>query len=560
MATDASIYAQAGKPTVALQDPNTVMQAAATTSNAVLQNRLLQAGQARGQLMQQAIDPTTGQFDPAQFNRLLGQSPAAAMAAPEAVAQSQALAGQQQDLATRQNGYLNSVLGAALKVPDAQLHDVSASAINGAVKQGLIKPEDGTRIAMGLSTDPAQLRQQLTQMQMRAMPAGAQRDATYGTASGLNTGGTYQAGTVAPVDQGGGFRPSTSTALSPGPQFVNNGSAQISTSGGIPTGDAPIQTTLSPSERATPTQIGTTPQGTPIMGTRDQFLQRAAGGTSPFGTGRLPGALLNPNRAPAPSSAPTTTAAPTSGGAGMAPPPVAQGIVQGVGPAQQAAMSADGAASAKAFQDIQDQSVQARSQGATLGNMLGDTTQFTSGQTGVNNFKATMQRQAPAIASIFGLDPNKVAANESFDKLANQIAGAQGAGSDARLAVTQHANPNSAMSAAGVDQVLRQLQGNADYTQARAKLAALHPDKSDRAGFESGAGAMLDPRAFQFDRMTPPQRASYAASLSPQDRAQVQAAYNYAHGQNLLAPTAQPTPAASAPPAAPAPRLVIPGY
>lgn len=203
-------------------------------------------------------------------------------------------------------------------------------------------------------------------------------------------------------------------------------------------------------------------------------------------------------------------------------------------PAQQAAQTAQGSASAAGFQDIANQGVQARQQNAILGNMLADTTQFTSGMSGANNAKRSIQQQAPAIAAAFGIKPEQIASLESFDKLANQIAGAQGAGSDARLLVAQGGNPSSHMSAAGVDQILRQLQGNADYIQARSNLAAKHPDQSDRAGFESGTGAQLDPRAFQFGRMTQPQRQAYVNSLSPTDKAIVQKAYNFAHSAGVL--------------------------
>ena len=188
---------------------------------------------------------------------------------------------------------------------------------------------------------------------------------------------------------------------------------------------AGIQAGLSPAQIASPTQIGVTKSGAPIMGTLGQFLGAAgaAGGApSPLGTGRaLPPALRNPN-AP---------------GAAVAPSAPPQGVVTGLGPAQTAAMGASGTQSATAFQNISEQGVQAKSQAAILDNMLGDTTQFTTGPgaEGIKDFKAVVQRFAPTVAGAFGIQPDSLAANESFDKLANQLANAQGAGSDARLAV-----------------------------------------------------------------------------------------------------------------------------
>lgn len=197
-------------------------------------------------------------------------------------------------------------------------------------------------------------------------------------------------------------------------------------------------------------------------------------------------------------------------------------------------MTARAGASAHAFQDYADQSVQARSQSAVLGNMLGDISSFTPGPEKLNEFQKTLQRYSPTIANAFGVDPKSVAANESFDKLANQIAGAQGERSDARLAVAQNANPGSHLSQGGADLIIRQLQGNADYLQARGKLAADYPDQTDRAGFEKNVGANLDPRAFQFNRMTPEQKTDYVSHLSKADKTSVQSSYNYAFKNHLI--------------------------
>ena len=296
-----------------------------------------------------------------------------------------------------------------------------------------------------------------------------------------------------------------------GPQFVQTPQGAYPTNYGQPLTAAPtIRNGLSQVDLAQPTQIGVVQsgpnKGAPIMGTREQFLNQT--GTSPFGNGRLPSALRNPS----------------------APPQV---VVTGLGPAQAAAAAETGSQSAKAFQDITTQGIQARNQSAVLGNMLADASQFAVGPEKINDFRKTLTRYAPSFAASFGVDPKSVAANESFDKLANQLADAQGAGSDARLAVTQHANPSSALSPGGVDLILRQLQGNSDYLQARQRLAAAWPDTSDRRGFEEKAGN-IDPRAFQFERMTPQQKVEYAKSLSEADLTKVKKAYNYAATNGLF--------------------------
>jgi len=103
-----------------------------------------------------------------------------------------------------------------------------------------------------------------------------------------------------------------------------------------------------------------------------------------------------------------------------------------------------------------------------------------------------------------------------------------------RLAVNIDANPHAELTPAGADLILRQLQGNADYIQGRAKLAAMHPDTADRRGFEATVGSKLDPRAFQFARMTGPQKTEYVKSLSEDDAKSVKAAYNFAHDAGLI--------------------------
>src|SRR6185312_13501903 len=253
--------------------------------------------------------------------------------------------------------------------------------------------------------------------------------------------------------------------------------------------------------------------GAPIMGTRQQFIESAGG----LGTGRLPPALRNP----------------------AAPAPAPQGVIAGVGPAQEASLTTQGGASAKAFQDIAEHGVQARAQGAILDTMLGDTQQFVTGPGagGIKSFRSVVQRISPSAAAAFGISPEAIAANESFDKFANQLADAQGAGSDARLAVNQGANPSSHLTPAGVDLIIRQLRGNADYLQARSRLAATYPDQTDRAGFESKIASHLDPRVFQYARMTGEQKANFYRSQA--DKSAFRKSWDWALTNGLVSNAAQ---------------------
>ena len=212
MASDPSIFAQANKPTTALIDPNTMLLQTAQAAQAVNANRLFQSNQARGELMQQSIDPTTGQFSPTAFNRLLAQTPAAALSASDSVGQSQTLMTNQNDLATKQNEFLSQSLGAVLKVPDAQLHDAAANAMTRAVSAGRLPVEQAMRQMLMLPNDPAQLRQHLTQVQLSLMQPGAQREAIYGPRGGIDDGGQNLSGT---------FNPKRGSAASDGSEPCN---------------------------------------------------------------------------------------------------------------------------------------------------------------------------------------------------------------------------------------------------------------------------------------------------------------------------------------------------
>ena len=260
-------------------------------------------------------------------------------------------------------------------------------------------------------------------------------------------------------------------------------------------------------------------KGNPIIGPKAQVTPPSLGGpasvpSSPMGDGRLPPALRNPANVPAPVT----------------------GNVVAPGPSAVAAQGATGTQSAGKFQEIAEQGVQARGQDAILGNMETEAAQFTqgTGQERIKNFQAAALRFAAPLAAAFGVTPEAVAANQSFDKLAAQIADAQGAKSDARLQVTQAANPSSSLTPEGIKLILKQLRGNTDYLDARAKLAAQWPDKADREGFEAQIGKNLNPRAFQFQRMDRAQAEAFVKSMSPTDQRGLIADYNWAKNQGLI--------------------------
>lgn len=227
--------------------------------------------------------------------------------------------------------------------------------------------------------------------------------------------------------------------------------------------------------------------------------------------------------------------------------------------------------SGKRLQAETDQDQPAQGQQVILGNMLSDLHRFSSGtgaQT-VLDFKRAIVTWAPSVARSFGIKPDEVSGQESFDKLAAQLAQSQGAGSDYRMAINQSANPHSSLSPEGASFIIAQLQGNADYLRARAQLARNWPSKSDYSGFQDSVRD-LDPRVFQMSRMTQEERQAYWKSLDSAEQATLTAAGKKARdlglfrggssgGSSTAAPAATP-PAATSPPGAAmlAPNPLIP--
>jgi hypothetical protein len=185
------------------------------------------------------------------------------------------------------------------------------------------------------------------------------------------------------------------------------------------------------------------------------------------------------------------------------------------------------------FQTEVDAGTAAQGQQAILANMLVDTKQFMPGPY-ANSIAAVRARLAPA----FGVDEKALAAHDSFEKMAAQLAlqqaGSIGAGSDSRFGVTQAANPHGGISPQSIDLILRQLQGNADYIQARQSLAQQWPSKANYNGFVDSVRP-LDPRVFQYERMTDGQKHDYFKAMDPKAQSGFMQAHKWAE-QNKLIP------------------------
>ena len=520
MATDAAIYSLVGQNPVQPVTPLTLTgqtaQTAASLQALQQQNALFRAQAAVGQAVQAATDPITGTVNQGKARALIAANSGAALDAQAGVGTSIDQQASQQTRSAAAQANVNRTILALSDLPDSDMTgDTFKSHIGALVQSGDISDIDAKAAESDLPPDgssPALYRRYVLAHAIQNLNTPDAMGTVYGQNAQVNTGARQIQGVLASPAMGGGFQGATAETNQLGPQFVDNGRNLTPTNAGVPTG-APFQKYVDPNFLAGRTVV-TDSHGNKIYLLNANITPSNLSGDNTLGDGRYP-------------SSPSLRNPAVSGDA----PPGAP-LRAGISPSQEAALTETGNESAKQFQSIADQGVQAKSQVAMLQNMLGDSQNFASGQTNLNAYKATLTKYLPAMAASLGVDPKSVAANESFDKLANQIASTQGAGSDARLAVAQHANPNSSLSPAGVNLVIRQLTGNADYLQARSQLAAAYPDKTDRAGFEAQIGQQLDPRVFQYNRLDPQQKATYYKSLA--DKNAFKSAYSFAQQNGLI--------------------------
>jgi hypothetical protein len=474
----------------AIANPATVNPLAALSEGTQVARQIYglrhqQADEALGQAYAGAVDPQTGRFDPLKFNMLAAQNPATAMAIKGGIESGQTLQGQQWNLNAAQLGAFQTQLAAALKLPDDQLHNGVVEASQRLIAAGF--PAD--RVMSQLRTldgqNPANLRTQLETMWRGTLTPDQQREATYGQT------GTY----TTPSGALGGYTAQTSGR---GAGTVTPGAGP-----GAPQG-------MSPGERGQVVEWTdnrkTLPDGSPnptygqrfpiTKGELTDMLTPPQPGSIP-GNGRVPPALLNNNK-----PQPGTTAQP----AGPQPKP---GTMQ-----PSTADAANIAASGPKFQGEIEAGTAQQPLQATLSTMQSDIGRFSAGTSAGKtlDWKRAAQSWAPSMAKFLGIKPDEIASQESFQKAAAMIVAQQQAHSDKSMDVIMAATPHDTLSPDGVDSIIRQLQGNSDYLQARAKIAQAFPNRTDFGGYQAKV-ADLDPRFFQYERLTPQQKADYFEGL-----------------------------------------------
>lgn len=134
------------------------------------------------------------------------------------------------------------------------------------------------------------------------------------------------------------------------------------------------------------------------------------------------------------------------------------------------------------------------------------------------------------------MTPEQLKATESFDKIANQIstsqAGNLGAATDAGRHMVVGANPSTSMSSYGREGVIDMLQGNQDaidttrklWLDARAKGVPANAYDS----FAHNLSQTLDPRVFQFNRLSRENQQTFLHQLGPAELPEFERKYKVA--------------------------------
>jgi len=224
-----------------------------------------------------------------------------------------------QDLVKGQVSYLANGLGALASKADLSANDMHAFAQR-AVQEGIISPETYQAESAAVDAaggDPVKLRALATNYALRALSAGEQFSAQFGTPSIINQGNTQTPVTVSPLT-------------------------------GIHPIGAPIQNTLTPQDIAATAPIGVNSNNQVVSGTKGQQLRQL--GVNPL-TAQPEAA---PAAAPANALLPPATAA-GGGSANAAPVPLAplpsgpQGIVTAPAPGAAEAQTEVAGNSAKQY-------------------------------------------------------------------------------------------------------------------------------------------------------------------------------------------------------------------
>lgn len=449
------------------------------------------ARKAIGQAYQQATNPLTGELDTGKLSTLIAGNPASAFMASqamqEALARRQAQLGidtTAQDLAMKRQGAANMVLGSTLAKVDSKGNFVGTkadalSSIAEAHRTGMLDDQQtGGWIndIAGLPDDPATLQGYLQQHVVQGVSPGERAGLVLGAPQAVGTGAGTQYANVSPL-------------------------SGVKNLGFIPT-------TLSPADLAAK-ETWTTKDNITHQGTHGQFLDAVGAG------------LATPG-----SNTPAGGAPSAIGGSLVGPGRITPaGPIAGPSPGTAEAAIATAGESAKQGIALQQLADQAPALKGAYQNMAADLKDFTPGPGAdwTKAAKSLTNRLDPAFLQKLGIqfDPQSIASQESFTKLANQIALAQGAQSDMHLTIAGGANPNAELSKLGIQQILGRLQGVQDSVSAKNQAWQNYQQQNGSAGygkFSSDFNKNFDQRVFQSNYMTPAERSAMVSKMTSAEK------------------------------------------
>lgn len=372
----------------------------------------------------------------------------------------------QLNLVKDQVGQLVNVFSGLAADPNLSV-DTIASQGQRLVDLGLIAPE---QLATELKAIPPgatgdDLRKMMGNYALRALDAGQRFTAQYGTPQMVDTGNALVPTTVSPM-----------TGIHPIGQ--------------------PIQKTLSPTELATPTTIGTTEAGQPITGTTGQLLEKA--GVNPL------------------------TAMPMPSQGGNALMPSGPGVVTALPAGDIAAMEETGRAAGQDLSAARVREAKFQQEVTPLVKAIPALEALGQTKTGVGSEQMNEIRSflvTLGVANADAIEDTKL--YDEARKYLTQFAQANGdTNTNDKLAAAFAGNPSTSISnAAAVDVAktalaLRKLQN----AQLMAFEGAGLPD-SQFSKFASQFNATQDPRAYGIDMMSPEARAKLIGSLKGDEKA-----------------------------------------
>ena len=168
---------------------------------------------------------------------------------------------------------------------------------------------------------------------------------------------------------------------------------------------------------------------------------------------------------------------------------------------------------------------------------------FGPGTQTANEFAGLVNGAGKAFGYQWNVNDSNITKVGEFNKLAAQLSSRMASdtgmnGSDKRLDLTIHANPNSEMTSDNLRQVLPMVDGFLAAKQGQAAAATTYakanPGPNAQAEFTTLYNKAYDPRVYQVMSMPPAQRAATIQGMSAADRATLRQRYNTLHGMGAI--------------------------